>query len=92
MSKYILNENNALVINEQVYALVREEKVTTDSVCAKCSLYDTCVDYEDNHHLSALCLPEISDGRWFFVEVEQLTKNQRIDLRKYIYNNIPIFL
>ena len=90
MSKYVLNKNNALFINGKVYALVRESKVTNNSVCAQCALYDTCVDYEDNHHLSALCLPEISDGRWFFVDAEQLTTNQRSELNSYIIDNIHL--
>lgn len=80
MSKYVLNRDTALVLNGKVYALVREEEVTNNSVCLRCPLNDVCIDYEDNHHLSALCMPEEGDSRWFFVNAEQLTKFQQSDL------------
>lgn len=88
MSKYVLNEKTALVINDKVYALVRESEVINNSVCAKCHLYDKCVDFDDNHHLSALCLPNEWDGRWFFIDAGQLTKFQRGELEYYISANI----
>lgn len=66
MSKYVLNEDTALVLNGEVYALAREKETTENSVCDKCSLYDYCVDPEDNHRLSYLCIPEDGDQRWFF--------------------------
>ena len=77
MSKYILNENTTLILNGKVYALVREEKITNNSVCAQCDLYHACVDFDDSHHLSALCMPNEGDGRWFFVNGWKLTKFQK---------------
>lgn len=67
MSKYVLNEETALVINGEVYVLAREKETTRNTVCDKCSLYDICVDIEDNHKLSELCTPDDSDQRWFFL-------------------------
>lgn len=67
MSKYILNENTALVLNGEVYVLAREKEITKNSVCDMCSLYDMCVDYEDSHHLSTLCIPEDHEEKWFFI-------------------------
>lgn len=81
MRKYVLNENTVLILNEKVYALVRESEVTNNSVCAKCALYHACVDFDDNHHLSALCMPNEDDGRWFFIDAERLTRFQKNDLR-----------
>lgn len=66
MSKYILNEDTALVLNGEVYVLAREKEVTKNSVCDKCSLSDVCINDGESHHLSALCMPDENDGRWFF--------------------------
>ena len=67
MSKYILNEETALVLDGEVYVLAREREMTRNTVCDKCALYDICVDIEDNHKLSELCTPDDSDQRWFFL-------------------------
>ena len=88
MSKYVLNENTVLILNEEVYALVRESEAKNNSVCDKCALYSTCVDYEDNHHLKDLCMPCEEDGRWFFVNAERLTRFQKNDLRDITSDNM----
>ena len=67
MSKYVLNESTALVINGEVYVLAREKNITGNMVCDKCALYDICVDIEDGRKLSSLCIPEEGDQRWFFL-------------------------
>lgn len=67
MSKYVLNEETALVLDGEVYVLARERELTRNTVCDKCALYDICVDIEDNHKLSELCTPDDSDQRWFFL-------------------------
>lgn len=66
MSKYVLNEDTALVFNGEVYVLAREKEVTNNSSCDQCSLNHICIDDGESHHLSALCIPEVDDGRWFF--------------------------
>lgn len=66
MSKYILNENTALIVNGEVFVLAREEEVTKNGVCDQCSLYDICVVDGDRHNLLALCTPKEEDYRWFF--------------------------
>lgn len=81
MSKYVLNEKTVLILNEEVYALVRESEVTDNSVCAKCDLYDKCVTFDDNHYLKDLCMPCEEDGRWFFIIAERLTRFEKNDLR-----------
>ena len=88
MRKYVLYENTAIVHNGKVYALVREEKITNNSVCAMCSLSGMCIDHEDNHHLLELCIPEHGSERWFFVDAEQLTEFQRLYLDYNISDNI----
>lgn len=66
MSKYVLNENTALILNGEVFVLAREKEVTNNSVCDQCSLSHICMDDGESHHLSALCIPEKDDYRWFF--------------------------
>lgn len=66
MSKYVLNENTALILNGEVYVLAREKEIAGNTVCDKCALYDICADIEDNRKLSSLCIPEKGDQRWFF--------------------------
>lgn len=88
MNNYVVYQNTALIINEKVYALVRESEITNNSVCMQCQLKDVCIDYEDNHHLSALCIPEHGSQKWFFVRAEQLTKFQRSELNYSISANI----
>lgn len=66
MSKYELNENTALILNGEVFVLAREKEVTNNSVCDQCSLSHICMDDGESHHLSALCIPEKDDYRWFF--------------------------
>lgn len=68
MSKYILNKTTALVVKGNVYVLAREKKISGNSVCDKCALYDFCVDIEENHKLTDFCIPEDNDERWFFLE------------------------
>jgi len=66
MSKYVLNENTALILNGEVFVLAREKEVTNNSVCDQCSLSHICMDDGESHHLSELCIPEKDDYRWFF--------------------------
>lgn len=66
MSKYVLNEDTALVLNGEVYVLAREKEVTNNSSCDQCSLNHICIVDGESHNLSALCIPEADDGRWFF--------------------------
>lgn len=84
MSKYVLNESTALVVNDEVYVLVREKEVTKNSVCEQCSLIDVCIDDGESHHLSALCMPEESDGRWFFLRLLNYTEKGGKDLVRII--------
>ena len=88
MSKYVLNENNALVLDGRVYALVREAEVTENSVCNQCALCNKCYDYDDSRHFADFCIPEPDDDRWFFVNAGVLPKYQQIELESYIEKNI----
>lgn len=88
MNNYVLNRETALVLNGKVFALVREDKVTTNEVCKKCSLRDLCIDEVDYHKLTDLCIPDYGSEQWFFVEAGQLTKFQQCELEKSISINI----
>lgn len=74
MSKYVLNENTALIVNGEVFVLAREKEVTKNSVCDQCSLNDICIDDGESHNLSALCIPKDQDCRWFFKRHKIYTK------------------
>lgn len=91
MSKYILNANTALILNEEVFALVREIEITTNNVCEKCSLNDICFDIHGSSNFYRLCTTEDGDGRWFFVRAWHLTKFQREELDRTISANINYF-
>lgn len=84
MSKYVLNEETALVLGGEVYVLAREKEISNNTVCDKCSLYDICVDIEDNHKLSDLCIPDGSDQRWFFLRHLIYTEKGGKDLVRII--------
>ncbi len=84
MSKYVLNKETALVLNGEVFVLAREKEITTNTVCDKCDLFDICVDIEDNHKLSDLCIPEEDDGRWFFLNQLMLDEKGGKDLVRLI--------
>lgn len=88
MRKYVLYQDNAIVLNGKVYALVGEEEIANNSVCAMCSLSGICIDDEGNHHLSELCIPEHGSERWFFVDAGQLNKFLRSELNYSISANI----
>lgn len=90
MSKYVLNENTAMVLNGELYLLAREKEVTKNSVCDKCSLNDICIDAEDNHRFADLCIPEEEDQRWFFVRNIFCTKEDRQHLMRIINKCFPI--
>jgi len=74
MKKYVLDKNTALIYNGELFVLARENKVSKNSSCAQCALYDICVDGEDNHHLTSLCIPNKDDGRWFFLDAQYLSE------------------
>lgn len=74
MRVYVLDKNTTLVINGEVFVLAREKKISNNSVCAQCALAYKCIDGEDNHHLSTLCIPNEDDQRWFFIDCQDLSK------------------
>lgn len=67
MSKYILNEETALVWQGEVYVLVKEKKPESNEVCGKCSLYDECWQIDETLKFCGLCVPEDGDQGWYFL-------------------------
>lgn len=84
MSKYVLNEDTAMILDGEVYVLAREKVVTKNSVCEQCSLSDVCIDDGENHRLSVLCMPNEEDGRWFFLRHLIYTEKGGKDLVRII--------
>lgn len=80
MRKYVLDKNTALIRNGEVFVLAREYRITKNSSCAQCALYDICIDGEDIHHLSTLCMPNEDDGRWFFLDAQSLSEEGKENL------------
>lgn len=66
MSNYILNPKTALIIDAEVYYLVREKKQTKNDVCQLCSLYAECRGDGDIPRFSYMCVPESGYEGWFF--------------------------
>ena len=74
MRNYILSEETALIINSEVYYLVREKEKTTNDVCSKCYLYDSCWNDGSITRYKDLCIPSDGDEGWFFVSSCLLTE------------------
>lgn len=83
MKIYVLDESTTLVINGKVFVLAREKKVTDNSSCNLCTLHDRCNDYEAILRLSTLCMPNKEDGRWFFIDCQDLSES---DKRNILWN------
>lgn len=77
MRVYVLDKNTTLVLNEKVFVLAREKKVTKNSVCDLCSLNDICTDDGESHHFSSLCIPYEDDYRWFFLDCQDLSEGDK---------------
>lgn len=80
MRIYILDKNNTLVLNGEVFVLAREKKVSDNCSCNLCALGDKCTDYESILRLSTLCMPNKEDGRWFFLNCEELSESDKRDI------------
>lgn len=74
MRNYILNEETALIIDSEVYYLVREKKKTTNNVCSKCYLQNTCWEDSNIPRYRDLCVPSSGYEGWFFVSNYILSK------------------
>ena len=84
MSKYIINEEIALVINAEVFLLVKETNPTSNEVCGKCDLYDDCWQPDENLKYCDLCITKNQDTGWFFKRHDLFTRKGGKDLIRFI--------
>lgn len=66
MSKYILNKDTALIIDGEVYYLVREKKQSNNDVCKMCSLKHKCWVVGETPRYLDFCITNTGYEGWFF--------------------------
>lgn len=66
MSKLQKNTDTVLIINGEIYILVREKFPKENGVCHKCSLYDECWKDTETPMYTNLCIPSSGYEGWFF--------------------------
>lgn len=69
MSKYIIEGETFLFFNQGIYVLVREEEVSKNDPCLKCSLFCGCHQPVGIYAFRGLCTPDEDDERWFFKDI-----------------------
>lgn len=90
MSEYILDSSTTLVLNGKVFVLAREKKKTTNNVCSQCSLKRMCNDFSGSNNLLKMCMKPDLDGRWFFLDCQDLSKSDNRDILCNIKNCLNI--
>lgn len=63
-----IKEGTVIIVEGRIYALFREIHPTTNEVCGKCQLRETCESGIEMHKLSDLCLANEVPGDGFFLE------------------------
>ena len=74
MSKFILNPETVLIIDAEVYYLVREKKQSNNDVCKMCSLQQQCWVVHSAPRYMDLCIPKTGYEGWFFTTNVLLTE------------------
>ena len=83
MRVYILDQNNTLVLNGKVFVLARVKRGTANNVCSLCSLKYLCFEKHTDSKLFHLCMKPDMDGRWFFLDCNDLSES---DKRNILWN------
>lgn len=76
MSKLILNPETALIIDAEVFYLVREKKMSNNDVCKMCSLQQKCWVVGKYPKYLDLCIPNTGYEGWFFTTNVFLTERK----------------
>lgn len=63
-----IKKGSVIIVEGRIYALFREIHPTTNEVCGKCQLRETCESGIEMHKLSDLCLANEVPGDGFFLE------------------------
>lgn len=89
MSKFILNPETALIIDAEVYYLVREKKQSNNDVCKMCSLQQQCWVVGETPRYMDLCIPKTGYEGWFFTTNVILTDYKAKRLVELINETFP---
>ncbi|MBQ6148638.1 MAG: hypothetical protein IJI83_03730 [Oscillospiraceae bacterium] len=84
MRKLILNTETVLIVDAEVYHLVREKEQSKNDVCQMCSLYDQCGVEDGTLRFFNLCIPMNGDEGWFFTTNVALTPYKARELVKLV--------
>lgn len=75
-----IKEGSVIITEGRIYALFREIHPTTNEVCGKCELRETCESGIEMHKLSDLCLTNDVPGDAFFLECSTISSKRVRDI------------
>lgn len=75
-----IEKGSVIIVEGRIYALFREIHPTTNEVCGKCQLRETCESGIEMHKLSDLCLANEVPGDGFFLEWSPLSSKHVGDI------------
>lgn len=75
-----IKEGTVIIVEGRIYALFRETHPTTNEVCGKCELRETCESGIEFHKLSDLCLANDVPGDGFFLECSPISSKRVRDI------------
>lgn len=75
-----IKEGSVIIVEGRIYALFREKHPTTNEVCGKCEIRETCESGLEIHKLSDLCLANGVPGDCFFLECSQISAKKVEDI------------
>lgn len=75
-----IKEGSVIIVEGRIYALFRETRPTTNEVCGKCELRETCESGIEMHKLSDLCLANDVPGDGFFLECSPISGQKLSDI------------
>lgn len=90
MSKLKKNPDTVLVVNGEIHVLVREKIPTTNILCLKCSLYDSCWKDTETPKYTDLCIPLTGYEGWYFVRSLFTPENKTRELVRQINDCVDI--
>lgn len=75
-----IKRGSVIIVEGRIYALFREIQPTTNEVCGRCELRETCESGIEIHKLSDLCLANGVPGDGFFLECSPISSKRVQDI------------
>lgn len=75
-----IKKGSVIIVEGRIYALFREIHPTTNEVCGKCELRETCESGLEFHKLYDLCLANDVPGDGFFLECSPISSKRVRDI------------